>query len=144
MSRNLLPAWLDILSVPETDEKMKTRHSNAYNNWHGAELLSGLEAGQPVRVKNDSNKHWESAGVLSGYGPTPRFQTESWCEEIDDIYKLFRTRFQKRIQFWKLYSRNLIERRIDPEIPKETVDDMTNRTSRGRVVRRPKRYLEEC
>ena len=31
---------------------------------------------------------------------------------------------------------NLIERRIDRETPKETVDDMKNRTS--------KRYIEEC
>ena len=56
LSRNLLPAWPDLSSVRETDEKMKTRYSNVYNKKHGAKLLSGLEAGQSVRFKNDSQE----------------------------------------------------------------------------------------
>ena len=66
LGRNLLPAWPDFSSVREADKKMKKKYSKAYNKKHRARFLSGLETGQCVRLKNDSQKHWSPVGVVSG------------------------------------------------------------------------------
>ena len=51
---------------------MKGRCSNAYYRKHGVRSLSGLKPGQTVRVKHDGQNQWSPAGVVSGFGSTPR------------------------------------------------------------------------
>ena len=88
LSCNLLPAWPDLSIVREMDNRMKRRYSNAYNNRHGARSLSGLEAGQTVRVKNDSQKHWSPVVIVSGDGLQPR----SYVVEMSDGKMVCRNR----------------------------------------------------
>ena len=161
LSRNLLPGWPDLPTVREADKKSKERYSHAYNKRHGVKSLSDMEPGQTVRVKTDDQKKWSSVGVVSGYGSTPR----SYIVDTPEGKKMRRNRRHLQV-VPKAVSDDILEDDISqaipevvPEInpetsdlsrrvadkrsPERTLQNTPSHTSRGRVVRKPKRYIEE-
>ena len=161
LSRNLLPAWPYLSTVREVDKKAKERYSHAYNKRHGVKSLSDLEPGQTVRVKNDNQKKWSPVGVVSGYGSTPR----SYIVETSEGKKMRRNR--RHLQAVpKAVADDILEDdilqaipeavpEINPETselsrrvadrgnPERTLQNTPSHSSSGRVVRKPKRYIEE-
>ena len=145
LSRNLQPAWPDLSIVREVDKRMKKRYSDAYNKRHGARSLSGLEAGQTVRIKNDSQKHWSPVAIVSGDGPQPR----SYVVEMSDGKTVRRNRRHLQVIPDAVPAVNSVPETngsiTQRGTSRENCENNTvSRTSSGRIVRKPKRYIEEC
>lgn len=147
LSCNLLPRWPDLSSVREADEKMKRSYSNAYNRRYGVKPLSDLEPGQTVRVKHDGQKTWSSVGVVKDYGSTPR----SYIMETPDGKTIRRNRRHLQVTPVAIPNPNLVSNAeestnelLDQGNLKETEKSPVRCSSRGRVIRKPKRYIEEC
>ena len=126
---------------------MKGRYSNAYNRKHGVRSLFGLKPGQTVRVKHDGQNQWNPVGVVSRYGST----LKSYIVGTSDGKTLQRNR--RHLQAISEAdaennsvpeTKKLTGRAIDQGNPQVSVQNTPNRTSSGRVIQKPKRYIEEC
>ena len=124
------------------------RYSSAYNRKHGARSLSDLETGQVVRLKSDNQKQWSPPAVVSGSGSMPR----SYVLETADGKTVRRNRRHIQVIPDVVPETSLVPVTdgvissgvAHHEIPKESVQETSYRTSSGRIVNKPKRYIEQC
>ncbi len=66
LPRNLMPAWLNLDEVRETDTKTKKSYAKFYSNCHGAKPLHPLNPGDllVVLLKLNHQKGWNTEGKV--------------------------------------------------------------------------------
>lgn len=66
LDANLQPRWPDLELVRNNDVKEKQKQAFYFNQCHVARPLSPLQPGDPILMKLDNQKSWQTPAVVTG------------------------------------------------------------------------------
>ena len=72
LPRKLMPRTPDDSQIRLADQQAKATYKRYYDQRHGARNLLTLEAGEPVLIKRDKEKHWVNPGIVTSSSPDHR------------------------------------------------------------------------
>ena len=161
LETNLQPKWPKKESVRRTDDKAKSANKYFFDKRHGVNNLPPLERGDQVKIKIDEEKEWNtSATVVSNdlhdrsyIVQTPNGTLRRNRRHLRPLLTEHKiTERETEDQHAKTYhsveesnhtpSVNETRKKVTRMNP-ESSDASERRTSCGRIVREPKRFIEE-
>lgn len=72
LEANLQPRWPDLKVIRSKDTDEKQKQAFYFNQRHGARPLPSLKPGDPILIKLDHQKTWQTPAVVTGESITPR------------------------------------------------------------------------